>query len=149
MASIMRKIACILLAGQSAAAGLTPQCSEPPLGVDYTGIKYYNGRVSCGNLLLEADIGGTHPWIPPNVTFAHASDDALYILMYIDPYVNVPNNGSWPTCGSACAGTKAPATRGTANRAATATLRRWNQPATKQVPLTYLPSTSMTCLTRT
>ena len=106
----MTCIACmLLLVGPSAATSLTPQCSDPPLGVDYTGIKYYNGRVTCGNLLLEADIGGTHPWIPPNVTFAHASDDALYTLMYIDPYVNVPNNGSWPTCGSACAGTKAPA----------------------------------------
>jgi hypothetical protein len=100
-------VLCGLLAVSSAELKL--RCSDPPLGVEYTGIRFYSGQVSCGNLLLEADIGGTHAWIPPNVSFAGALDDALYTLMYIDPFVNVPNNGSWPTCGTECAGTKAPA----------------------------------------
>ncbi|KAK3243885.1 hypothetical protein CYMTET_46483 [Cymbomonas tetramitiformis] len=84
-------------------------CSDPPLGVSYQ-IKYYSGIVNCGNLLLESDIGGTHPWIPPAITFP--MDDApgsLYTLIYFDPYVNVPKNGSWPDCGTECTGTKAPA----------------------------------------
>merc|ERR1712166_216187 len=83
-------------------------CSNPPLGIEYTDIKYYSGEVHCGSLLLESDIGGTHPWIRPKVTHA-AAPDGLYTLMYIDPFVDIPGNGSWPSCGAACAGTKAPA----------------------------------------
>jgi hypothetical protein len=99
----------VLLGGAPAAALETAlSCSNPPLSVEYT-IPFYSGTVLCGNLLLESDIGGTHPWIPPKVTLPEAKDDALYTLMYIDPYVDVPNNGSWPTCGSSCVGSKAPA----------------------------------------
>ena len=39
---------------------------KPLLGIEYQ-IKYYSGVVYCGNLLLESDIGGTHPWVPPKV----------------------------------------------------------------------------------
>ncbi|CAE8640001.1 unnamed protein product [Polarella glacialis] len=84
---------------------LEPKCSDPPLGVAYD-IKYYNGAVACGNLLLECDIGGTHPWNQPKVTFP-AAEDGLYTLIYLDPYVDLPNNGSWPDVTTP--GSKAPA----------------------------------------
>lgn len=83
-------------------------CSNPPLGVSYPNLRYYSGVVNCGNLLLESEIGGTHPWIPPRVTF-DAQEGALYTLIYIDPFVNVPNNGTWPDCNQDCVGTKGPA----------------------------------------
>ena len=66
------------------ASGLTLNCTDPPLEVEYA-IKYYSGKVMCGNLLLESDIGGTHPWIPPRVTLPSADPKASYALMYIDP----------------------------------------------------------------
>lgn len=112
----------ILLLGALSAAMAAPPapafragCSTPPLGVEYKAIKYYSGKVVCGNLLLESDIGGTHPWVPPTVTFdtAHlgnmTSPSSLFTLIYLDPFVNVPNNGSWPDCEPACVGTKGPA----------------------------------------
>ena len=86
-------------------------CSDPPLGVAYSHLKYYSGEVLCGNLLLESEIGGTHPWIAPKVTLpaAQREQGAMYALMYIDPFVNVPNNGTWPDCEPACVGSKGPA----------------------------------------
>lgn len=72
------------------------QCGDLPLlGVRYN-INYYSGKVECGNLLLESDIGGTHPWIPPRVTFEAADQGSLFTLIYIDPDANLANNGSWP-----------------------------------------------------
>merc|ERR1711934_525032 len=101
---------------QEAAIELKIGCSEQPLSVEYTDIKYYSGKVDCGNLLLESDIGGTHPWIPPKVRYCWGescifptADDGLYTLIYLDPYVDIPSNGSWPSCGDNCKGSKAPA----------------------------------------
>lgn len=85
---------------------LTFGCSDPPLGVAYD-IPYYSGAVTCGNLLLECDIGGTHPWIPPKVTFPAAEADGLYVMMYIDFFVNLADDGSYPDVKTP--GTKAPA----------------------------------------
>eukprot|EP00929_Paragymnodinium_shiwhaense_P027853 TRINITY_DN16257_c0_g1_i7.p1 TRINITY_DN16257_c0_g1~~TRINITY_DN16257_c0_g1_i7.p1 ORF type:complete len:211 (-),score=33.96 TRINITY_DN16257_c0_g1_i7:117-749(-) len=100
----------LLLLSIAAAAGsgekLKIGCSDPPLGVAYD-IKYYSGTVSCGNLLLESDIGGTHAWIPPKVTFSSAEAGAYYTLIYLDPYVDVPQNGTWPDVPTP--GSKAPA----------------------------------------
>ena len=90
----------------AAAGGLTLQCTDPPLDVEYS-IKYYSGKVNCGNLLLESDIGGTHPWVPPKVTFRSADREVLYTLLYVDPFVNIPNNGTWPDVTTP--GSKAPA----------------------------------------
>ena len=91
-------------------------CSDPPLGVAYSNLRYYSGAVNCGNLLLESDIGGTHPWVPPKVTLPHTTlrkrhrgGDKLYTLIYLDPYVDVPNNGTWPDCEPNCVGSKGPA----------------------------------------
>jgi hypothetical protein len=58
----------------------TLTCSDPPLRVEYE-IPFYSGQVTCGNLLLESDIGGTHTWIAPKISLPTASDDALYTLM--------------------------------------------------------------------
>jgi len=74
---------------------LVPNCTAPALGVDYTHIKYYSGKVSCGNLMLEADIGGGVN-IPPVVTYANAEKDARYTLLMIDNDADLKNNGSWP-----------------------------------------------------
>ena len=63
--------------------------------------------MNCGNLLLESDIGGTHPWIEPAVAFKAADVDTFYTLAYIDPDVDLPNNGSWPDVKTP--GSKAPA----------------------------------------
>eukprot|EP00746_Dinoflagellata_sp_MGD_P135240 gnl/MRDRNA2_/MRDRNA2_69204_c0_seq1.p1 gnl/MRDRNA2_/MRDRNA2_69204_c0~~gnl/MRDRNA2_/MRDRNA2_69204_c0_seq1.p1 ORF type:complete len:329 (+),score=52.32 gnl/MRDRNA2_/MRDRNA2_69204_c0_seq1:216-1202(+) len=90
-----------------AVSSLKFECSQlPVLGVRYD-VKYYNATVVCGNLLLESDIGGTHPWIPPKVNFPAAEPDSLYTLMYVDPDVDLPNNGSWPDVTTP--GSKAPA----------------------------------------
>merc|ERR1740121_1096220 len=71
------------------------KCSEPALGVKYD-IKYYNGEVNCGSLLLESDIGGGLK-VPPTVTFDFGSiKPAYYTLVYKDPDADLPNNGSWP-----------------------------------------------------
>jgi len=72
---------------------LIPACTSPPLGVDYTSIRYYSGKVDCGNLFLEADIGGGIN-IPPVVTFPKAEAGAYYTLLMIDP--DAPDEGSWP-----------------------------------------------------
>jgi len=96
----------LLLPAFSRCVELKFECSDPPLGVAYN-IKYYNGTVACGNLLLESDIGGTHAWIPPKVTFPAAEQGSLYTLFYIDPDVDLPNNGSWPDVTTP--GSKAPA----------------------------------------
>jgi len=81
-------------------------CSEPRLEVAYD-IKYYDGTVECGNLLLESDIGGTHKWVEPKIAFKGAVNGTLYTLAYIDPDVDLPNNGSWPDVVTP--GSKAPA----------------------------------------
>ena len=100
-------LACSMLALLTlVTAGLTFNCTDPPLEVEYK-IAYYSGKVDCGNLLLESDIGGTHPWIPPKVTFPSADPKESYALMYIDPYVDLPNNGTWPDVTTP--GSKAPA----------------------------------------
>ena len=68
------------LGSSDVSAGDWVTCSDPPLSIEYS-IPFYSGKVSCGNLLLESDIGGTHTWTPPTVTFPSASDDALYTVM--------------------------------------------------------------------
>lgn len=78
-----------------AAEGLDFKCSDPPLGVKYD-IKYYNGEVNCGTLLLESDIGGGL-MVPPTVTHDFGTiRPAHYTLMMIDPDADLSNNGSWP-----------------------------------------------------
>jgi len=92
-------------------------CSDPPLAVTYGDLGFYSGKVDCGNLLLESEIGGTHPWIAPKVQWCAtdqscifpSADSSLYTLVYLDPFVDVPNKGSYPTCKPNCAGSKAPA----------------------------------------
>jgi phosphatidylethanolamine-binding protein (PEBP) family uncharacterized protein len=74
---------------------LIPNCTSPALGVDYTHIKYYNGKVECGNLMLESDIGGRIN-VAPVVTFAEAEASKLYTLMMVDTDADLANNGSWP-----------------------------------------------------
>jgi len=79
--------------------------------VEYSEIKYYSGKVHCGNLLLESDIGGTHAWIPPKVTAHIAKEGSLYTLVYIDFFVDMKTadgkNATWPD--SVIPGSKAPA----------------------------------------
>jgi len=70
-------------------------CTNPPLRVNYSHIKYYSGEVSCGNLFLESDIGGGIN-VPPIVTYAAAKSGSLYTFMMVDPDADLPNNGSWP-----------------------------------------------------
>lgn len=93
-------------ASRARSGSLSFGCTDPPLDVSYD-IKYYSGVVNCGNLLLESDIGGTHAWIPPTVSFASAEQGKYYLLAYIDPDVDLPNNGSWPDVQTP--GSKAPA----------------------------------------
>jgi len=70
-------------------------CTQPPLQVDYSHIKYYSGKVSCGNLFLESDIGGGIN-VAPVVKYPRAQEGSLYTLVMIDPDADLPNNGSWP-----------------------------------------------------
>merc|ERR1712151_342124 len=70
-------------------------CTEPALQVEYSHIKYYNGKVSCGNLFSEADIGGGIN-VPPVVRYPSAQEDSLYTFVMMDPDADLPNNGSWP-----------------------------------------------------
>jgi len=67
-------------------------CSSDPLHVQYD-IKYYSGRVRCGTLLLEADIGGGID-IAPTVAYRHAEPNNFYTLIYVDPDADM--TGSWP-----------------------------------------------------
>ena len=102
----MRRISLLALLVGHMALGLEFKCSETPLSVAYD-IRYYSGAVHCGNLLLESDIGGTHKWVPPKVDWSAARADRYYTLAYIDPDVDLPNNGSWPDVQTP--GSKAPA----------------------------------------
>ena len=95
-----------LLCFMPVALALDFECSETPLTVEYS-IKYYSGVVNCGNLLLESDIGGTHKWIAPTVKWSEAEAGKLYAVFYVDPDVDLPNNGSWPDVQTP--GSKAPA----------------------------------------
>lgn len=70
-------------------------CTHPPLQVDYSHVKYYSGKVSCGSLLSEADIGGGIN-VAPIVKYPQAQDGSLYTLIMMDPDADLPNNGSWP-----------------------------------------------------
>jgi phosphatidylethanolamine-binding protein (PEBP) family uncharacterized protein len=63
--------------------------------VTYDNIKYYNGKVSCGNLFLEGDIGGNIS-VPPVVKYVWAEDGSWHTLIMVDPDANLANNGSWP-----------------------------------------------------
>lgn len=74
---------------------LTFACTEPPLQVDYNHIKYYSGKVSCGNLFLENDIGGGIN-VPPVIKYPAAKEGTLYTFVMMDPDADLPNNGSWP-----------------------------------------------------
>ena len=87
---------------------LTPDCTPSPLQVNYEHVKYYNGQVNCGNLFLEADIGGGIN-IPPAVIYPNdeINVDEYYILIMVDPDADLADNGSWnydspnPTPGNA------------------------------------------------
>lgn len=74
---------------------LTFGCTDPALQVEYTHVKYYNGKVSCGNLFLESDIGGGID-IAPVVKYPSAKESTLYTMIMMDPDADLPNNGSWP-----------------------------------------------------
>jgi phosphatidylethanolamine-binding protein (PEBP) family uncharacterized protein len=70
-------------------------CTDFLLQVEYSHIKYYSGKVSCGNLFSEADIGGgIH--IAPIVKYPLAKNGSLYTFIMMDPDADLPNNGSWP-----------------------------------------------------
>jgi len=71
------------------------KCTQPALQVDYAHVKYYSGKVSCGNLFLESDIGGGIN-VPPVVKYALPKSDSLYTFLMVDPDADLPNNGSWP-----------------------------------------------------
>lgn len=71
---------------------LVPNCTVIPLSVDYTHVRYYSGRVLCGNLLLEADIGGGIN-IPPVVRFSDAEQGSFYTLLMVDTDTM---GGYWP-----------------------------------------------------
>ena len=87
---------------------LTPDCTPSPLQINYEHVKYYNGQVNCGNLFLEADIGGGIN-IPPAVIYPNdeINVDEYYILIMVDPDADLADNGSWnydspnPTPGNA------------------------------------------------
>jgi hypothetical protein len=87
---------------------LKPDCTVSPLQVNYEHVKYYNGKVNCGNLFLEADIGGGIN-IPPAVIYPNdeINVDEYYILIMVDPDADLADNGSWnydspnPTPGNA------------------------------------------------
>merc|ERR1712156_1363592 len=49
---------------------LKPGCTKNPLQVNYKHVHYYSGKVECGNLFLEADIGGGID-IPPSVVYPY------------------------------------------------------------------------------
>ena len=74
------------------------KCTNPALSVDYTNVATYSGVVSCGNLFLEADIGGGIN-IAPLVIWPAAKADAYYTIMMIDPDADV--DGSFPNIHAA------------------------------------------------
>ena len=75
---------------------LKPDCTENPLQVNYKHIRYYNGKVECGNLFLEADIGGGID-IPPSIVYPYEDIDpnSYYVLIMVDPDADLADNGSW------------------------------------------------------
>jgi len=76
---------------------LIPNCTSPALGVDYAHIEFYSGEVSCGNLMLESDIGGGIN-IAPVVTYPQAATKGLYTLMMVDGDADLSkaiDGGSW------------------------------------------------------
>ena len=75
---------------------LKPDCTVSPLQVNYEHVKYYNGKVNCGNLFLEADIGGGIN-IPPTVIYPNdeINVDEYYTLIMVDPDADLADNGSW------------------------------------------------------
>ena len=75
---------------------LTPECSETPLQVYYEHVKYYSGQVNCGNVFLEADIGGGIN-IPPKVTYpsGYLQPYEYYTLIMFDPDADLADNESW------------------------------------------------------
>ena len=77
---------------------LFPECSanQPPLQVNYEHVKYYSGEVNCGNVFLEADIGGGID-IPPKVTYPsnYVQPYTYYTLIMFDPDADLADNGSW------------------------------------------------------
>ena len=92
---------------------LIPNCTSPALGtlrivsecylssglvgVDYAHIEFYSGKVSCGNLMLESDIGGGIN-IAPVVTYPQAAAKGLYTLMMVDGDADLSktyDGGSW------------------------------------------------------
>ena len=83
---------------------LKPDCTAFPLQVIYEEMKnehYYSGKVNCGNLFLEDDIGSSdflNPWRKnPSVAYPNEDidPDSYYILIMVDPDANLANNGSW------------------------------------------------------
>eukprot|EP00811_Abedinium_folium_P000960 NODE_10880_length_1323_cov_4.286789.p1 GENE.NODE_10880_length_1323_cov_4.286789~~NODE_10880_length_1323_cov_4.286789.p1 ORF type:complete len:388 (-),score=108.02 NODE_10880_length_1323_cov_4.286789:89-1252(-) len=81
----------VILAAASSASAFEVACTASPLGVKYD-IAYYDGTVSCGNVLLEADIGGGIN-VPPTVTYAEAKPERFYTVLYVDPDAM---SGYWP-----------------------------------------------------
>ena len=75
---------------------LKPDCTENPLKVNYKHIQYYSEKVQCGNLFLEADIGGGID-IPPSVVYPYEDIDpnSYYVLIMVDPDADLADNGSW------------------------------------------------------
>jgi len=83
---------------------LKPDCTAFPLQVIYEEMRnehYYSGKVNCGNLFLEDDIGGGgifSPWLQnPSVAYPDEEIDpnSYYILIMVDPDANLADNGSW------------------------------------------------------
>ena len=75
---------------------LKPDCTDSPLQVNYEHVRYYDGKVNCGNLFLEADIGGGIN-IPPTVGYPNDEIDVndYYIMIMVDPDADLADNGSW------------------------------------------------------
>lgn len=83
---------CSLLATSSliSAAGLTYQCSDPPLEVTFpVAGNHYGGTVNCGSLFLQSDIPAA-----PVVRWKDADPTKLYTLMMLD--FDGDASGSWP-----------------------------------------------------
>ena len=76
---------------------LKPDCTTDPLQVNYEHVRYYSGKVDCGNVFLEADIGGGIN-VPPSVVFSNEEiiePNSYYILIMFDPDADLADNGSW------------------------------------------------------
>ena len=61
---------------------LKPDCTASPLQVNYEHVKYYDGKVNCGNLFLEADIGGVIN-VPPTVSYPNDEIDVNDNVMFV------------------------------------------------------------------